>query len=217
MLCTSCGAYEPRPRCPSTMYLCYLDESGTTEISGNTSHFVLLGFAIPADVWLDKDQKINRIKGNYGLRDIEIHTGYLSRRFPEQEGISNFVSLDSPGRRAAVKLEREQQLIKTAALGSDKRLKEFKKLYRKTADYTHLTFDERWRLLDEVATEIGKWSDVRLFAEAINKRSLGSGDVVYKQAFEQVVARFHTFLTIRESDRVKREQIESVRNFGVLI
>src|SRR5437660_3858966 len=193
------------------MYLCYLDESGTPEISGNTSHFVLLGFAIPADVWLDKDQRINRIKSQYGLRDVEIHTGYLSRRFPEQEKVQNFISLDSPGRRAAVTVEREQHLIKTVALRSDKKLLELKKLYKKTADYIHLTFDERWRLLDEIATEIGKWSDVRLFAEGINKRTLGSGDVIYKQAFEQVVARFHTFLTIRESDRLKRQQIESVR------
>jgi len=102
-------------------------------------------------------------------------------------------------------VEREQHLIKTVALRSDKKLLELKKLYKKTADYIHLTFDERWRLLDEIATEIGKWSDVRLFAEGINKRTLGSGDVIYKQAFEQVVARFHTFLTIRESDRLKRE------------
>lgn len=30
------------------MYICYLDESGTTARTGNTLYFVLLGFAIPA-------------------------------------------------------------------------------------------------------------------------------------------------------------------------
>jgi hypothetical protein len=33
------------------MYLCYIDESGTPESSGNTSHFVLAGISIPIWHW----------------------------------------------------------------------------------------------------------------------------------------------------------------------
>ena len=35
------------------MYLCYIDESGTHEVPGTSSHFVLLGIAIPINKWKD--------------------------------------------------------------------------------------------------------------------------------------------------------------------
>ena len=31
------------------MYLCYIDESGTSDIPGNTSHFILAGLSLP--IW----------------------------------------------------------------------------------------------------------------------------------------------------------------------
>jgi hypothetical protein len=52
------------------MLLCYIDESGTTELKANTSHFLLLGFAVPADVWTDKAQRINKIRTSFGLSTI---------------------------------------------------------------------------------------------------------------------------------------------------
>ena len=98
------------------MHLCYLDESGTTDAKANTSHFVLLGFAVPADVWIDKDSRINKIKAAFGLSNVEIHTGYLTRKYPDQEQVLNFDALDYPARRTAVIKKREEHLIKTAAL-----------------------------------------------------------------------------------------------------
>src|SRR5258708_19364084 len=133
------------------MHLCYIDESGTTDLKANTSHFVLLGFAVPADVWIDKDQRINKIKTAYGLSNIEIHNGYLTRRNPDQEQIANFDTLDAPARREAVKKKREEHLIKTAALKTDAQLKTLKKVYRMTSHYVHLNFAERRELLSKIA------------------------------------------------------------------
>jgi len=199
------------------MYFCYLDESGTTELGANTSHFVLLGFAIPADLWADKDRRINRIKAKYGLLNKEIHTGYIARQFSEQNQIANFDNLDSPARREAVIKAREQEAIKTVALKSDKKLKELKKKYRMTEDYIHLTFSQRRELLVKIADEIGSWNDTRIFAEAIDKRHGGTGQPVFNQAFEQVVTRFHTYLSIKENERQKYQNPEFLRNYGVLI
>ena len=86
---------------------------------------------------------MNVIKTRYSLKDIEIHTGYISRRFPEQEHISNFDKLDSIQRRAAVAAERAKSLIKAAALKSGDHLKSLKKVYTKSADYIHLTQKQR--------------------------------------------------------------------------
>jgi len=33
------------------MNLCYMDESGTPDIPGNSSHFILVGFSIPITYW----------------------------------------------------------------------------------------------------------------------------------------------------------------------
>src|SRR5437867_3229034 len=98
------------------MYFCYLDESGTPELQGQTSHFVFLGLAIPAAAWHTKDQRVASIKARYGLADSEIHTGYIARRFPEQEHIAGFEKMDSVQRRASVESERKNALIKAAAL-----------------------------------------------------------------------------------------------------
>ena len=157
------------------MYFCYLDESGTPELAGQTSHFVLIGLAIPAAAWHRKDQRINVIKKRYALQDVEIHTGYLARRFPEQEHIQRFGELDSIGRRAAVKVEREKSLIKAAALNSQARLKSLKKVYSKSADYVHLMHKERIQPLRDLADKIGSLSDARLFAEAVDKATAPPG------------------------------------------
>ena len=55
-LCPASDAFFLR-----AMYICYLDESGTREQTGNSSHFVLLGLAIPADTWKVKDTEVNDI------------------------------------------------------------------------------------------------------------------------------------------------------------
>src|SRR5216684_4299182 len=117
------------------MYFCYLDESGTPQARAQTSHFVLLGLAIPAAAWHIKDRQANVIKARYGLKDVEIHAGYIARRFPEQEHIAKFEELDSIQRRAVMETERKNSLIKAAALKTGDQLKALKKLYTKSADY----------------------------------------------------------------------------------
>src|SRR5437870_1731916 len=64
------------------MYFCYLDESGTPQLAAQTSHFILLGLAIPAAAWHEKDRRVDVIKTRYGLKDVEVHTGYIARRLP---------------------------------------------------------------------------------------------------------------------------------------
>src|SRR2546430_16200054 len=105
------------------MYLYYLDESGPPQWGAETSRFVMIGLAIPAAAWHEMYRRVNAIKTRYSLKDIEIHAGYLARRFPEQEHIQNFDKLDSVQRRTAVQTERNNSLIKAAALKSGDRLK----------------------------------------------------------------------------------------------
>jgi hypothetical protein len=72
------------------VYFCYLDESGIPDIGKGTSHFVLLGLAIDAETWRAKDAQLRTIKSEYGLADAEIHTGWMVRRYLEQERIPDF-------------------------------------------------------------------------------------------------------------------------------
>jgi hypothetical protein len=57
------------------MYLCYVDESGTPEVPGTTSHYILAGLAIPIYKWKVCESEINQIKKKYDLIDAEIHRG----------------------------------------------------------------------------------------------------------------------------------------------
>lgn len=57
------------------VYFCYVDESGTPQIPGNTSHYVLCGISIPVKDWKRCDVAINKIKAKYGLADIADQVG----------------------------------------------------------------------------------------------------------------------------------------------
>jgi len=201
------------------MYLCYLDESGTPESSDLSTHFVLLGIAIPATYWHLMDAKINEIKTKYGLSGAEIHTGYLTRRYSEQEKIANFEALDATARRVAAGSDRDKNLIRITALGNPEQIKQIRKLYRHTNDYIHLTLKERQKLLEDLADEIASWGHARLFSEAIDKKKLAPNVDAFDRAFEQVVSRFHVFLTNRE----KRWRLQHARqdpgdlHWGLLI
>ncbi len=50
------------------MYLCYIDESGTSQVPGNTSHFVLAGLSIPIEYWKKCDRAVAKIKKSINLR-----------------------------------------------------------------------------------------------------------------------------------------------------
>jgi len=70
------------------MYLCYVDESGTSEIPGNTSHFVLAGLSLPISFWRSADREISLVLARYGLENDELHTAWVLRRYLEQTKLS---------------------------------------------------------------------------------------------------------------------------------
>ena len=66
------------------MYLCYIDESGTPDVPGNTSHFILAGISIPIWHWRSADRSISTILRRYGLGGEELHTAWVLRSYLEQ-------------------------------------------------------------------------------------------------------------------------------------
>lgn len=173
------------------MYICYLDESGTIETASSSSHFVLLGFAIPASTWKKKDIEISSVKKKFELEIVEIHTGWMLRNYPEQKYIPDFESLDYSSRRKAVMGARALNLSRPR---SNAKQKELLKNFRKTLPYVHLTFDERRTFVESLMRIIGTWADCRLFGDVHDKR-YSSGDKAYEHAFEQIVTRFNTYLS----------------------
>ena len=63
------------------MLICYIDESGTPDIPGNTSHYILAGVSIPVEKWKDCDKDIETIKTRFGLAHQEIHVAWILRRY----------------------------------------------------------------------------------------------------------------------------------------
>jgi hypothetical protein len=176
------------------MRICYLDESGTAELPGSTSHFVLLGVSIPGETWKAKDAQITQIKRRFGLEREEIHTGWLARRFIEQERIPDFENLGIAARRAAVQHARDAFLIQKAARRGPASVQADRKNFAKTAPYTHLTMAERRDLLRQVATAVSSWDDCKIIAECTDKRTFGPLAPLippFEEAFTQVVTRFH--------------------------
>ncbi len=93
------------------MYLCYIDESGTPEVPGTTTHFVLAGIAIPIWHWHDADREVINILRKYGLEQEELHTAWILRKYLEQSRIANFDDLNWQLRRSAVERERSRYLL----------------------------------------------------------------------------------------------------------
>lgn len=81
------------------MYLCYIDESGTPELPGTSSHFVLLGISIPIWNWRSADRDISAIMARYGLGGRELHTAWVLRPYLEQTRIPDFALLGEAQRR----------------------------------------------------------------------------------------------------------------------
>jgi hypothetical protein len=136
------------------MYLCYVDESGTADIPGNTSHFVLAGLAIPIWHWKALDRIISEIKRRYQLQDSEIHTAWMMRKYHEQEEIRGFVQMTYGQRRRAVEELRVGKLLSLQRHANRKRYNQTKKNFAKTEPYVHLTHGERVHLLTEIARTI---------------------------------------------------------------
>lgn len=179
------------------MYLCYIDESGTPEVPGNTSHFVLAGVSIPIWHWNDADRDVSAVMSRYGLEGQELHTAWLLRPYLEQSHIPNFPQLDWDSRRSASQRARAAHVLQLQRGRNRKTYNQVRKNYKHTAAYTHLTLDERQNLVREVADVIGSWGFARLFAECIDKLHfdpIRTSRSVEEQAFEQVVSRFERYL-----------------------
>jgi hypothetical protein len=181
------------------MYLCYIDESGTPEVPGNSSHFILAGISLPIWHWKGADNDLAVIMGRYGLSQAEFHTAWLRRKYPEQNKVPDFQRLDWAARRFAVQQRRNARLLQLQRAGKNKTYQEEKRNYRHTSPYIHLSLDERINLTTDVADCIGGWGFARLFAECIDKLHFdparAAGRTIEQQAFEQVVSRFERYLT----------------------
>ena len=183
------------------MRICYLDESGTPELSGQTTHFVFLGLSIPASSWKDKDAEITAIKRRYELQGQEIHTAWIARRYQEQEVIPAFQDLAYDERRTAVRTERDGRLTRRAAIRGLNQVPALRKNFAKTEPYAHLTHTERHTLLSELADAVNGWDDCALFAEATDKTVFGRvppATPPFEEGFTQVVSRFHRYLEAQQ-------------------
>lgn len=178
------------------MLLCYIDESGTPETTGNTSHYILAGLAIPVNKWNEAEQGINKLKQKYGLEHTEIHTAWILRKYVEQSKIIDFDSLSKDKRIYEVQKYRRVELLRLQKANS-KSYKQTKKNYKETNNYIHLSSDERKMFIKELAQTVASWDYARLFAECIDKVKYDpsrSNNSIAEQAFEQVVTRFQFYL-----------------------
>jgi len=181
------------------MYLCYIDESGTPDIPGTSTHFVLAGIAIPIEHWKNCDHEIELIKKRFQLDHNEIHVAFMLRKYLEQSKIPGFEKMDFARRKYEVTSLRNSELLRLQKSGKPAQYKQTKKNFRNTENYIHLTYDERVGIIKSIAHRIASWNYSRLFAECVDKiyfdpirakRSIG------EQSFEQVVSRFETYLQI---------------------
>jgi Protein of unknown function (DUF3800) len=194
------------------MYLCYIDESGTSDIPGNTSHFILAGISVPIWHWTDCDRDLARIKWQFDLGDAEIHTAWILRRYLEQSRIANFDQMAYQQRRTEVERIRNTELLRLQRSHSKGQYRQAKKNYQHTGSYIHLTQEERKRFISEVADCVSSWGFARLFAECIDKVHFDpqrTGRSVDEQALEQIVSRFEHYLQAISAGQQKA--------FGVLI
>lgn len=194
------------------MFLCYIDESGTPDIPGNTSHYILAGIAIPVWHWHTCERDIARIKAKYGLVNEEIHVAWMLRRYLGQSRISGFETMNWEQRRLAMNRYRQQELYRLQRANNPIHHRQTKKNFRKSAPYIHLTFEERFEIIKAVALAISQWGFARVFAECVDKihfDPVRRPRTVDEQAFEQVVSRFEHFLRVTSTADNK--------NWGLLI
>ena len=196
------------------MYICYIDESGTSSIPGNTSHFVLTGLSIPVAYWNSCDMDISHIKRRYGLLDEEMHTAWMMRPYLEQSKIQDFHLLSDADKRSSVERYRRGELLRLQKLNQPRQYKQVKKNYAKTQAYIHLTYTQRQEFIHEVADCVSQWGFARLFTECVDKmhfdpdRNRLSLD---EHTFQQVASRFDRYLEITEKAETTEE------NRGLLI
>lgn len=196
------------------VYFCYIDESGTPEVPGNTSHYVLAGLSIPISYWKKCEIGISKVKSKYGLQDSEVHTGWIVRKYLEQSRIVGFEAMDYAQRRHEVLKLRKAELLKLQKSQNKSHYKQTRKNYRQTEAYIHLTHNERIAFIQELADLVGSWSFSRLFAECINKIHFDPAraqQTVDEQSLEQLVSRFEQYM------KIVSKSTKNSKLFGTLI
>lgn len=196
------------------MYLCYIDESGTSDLPGNSSHYILAGLSIPISKWKECDNCIENIKRNYRLESAEIHVAWMMRPYLEQAKIPDFANLNEDQRRAAVQTYRNGELLRLQRANNNKLYRQTRKNYQKTQPYVHLTYEQRKKAIFEIAEAVSKWQFARLFAECIDKLHFDPGrssNSIDEQSFEQVVTRFEKYLQNLDKNRLE------LNSYGLLI
>jgi len=181
------------------MYLCYIDESGTSDIPGNTSHFILAGLSIPISYWRSCDQDIERIKKRHKLENAEIHVAWILRPYLEQSRIPNFEKMTYAQRKSQVEQLRKAELIRLQRTTNRKQYHQTKKNYKNTEAYIHLNHDERQNFIRTVAKCVSQWGVARLFAECVDKIHFDpsrTAQTIDEQSFEQLVSRFEHYLQV---------------------
>ena len=198
------------------MYVCYLDESGTTgTTTGDTSHFVLAGVSIPIWRWRDADREVSSVLRRYGLAAAELHTAWMLRKYIEQSKIPDFEQLGPADRRREVNRRRKSALARLGGTVNKARRSRARKLHRNTDPYVHLTWDERRQAVLDVAQTVSNWGFARLFSECVDKSHFDpvrSPRSIDEQAFEQVVSRFEKYL-----QNVRPPAAGLQRNHGLLV
>lgn len=195
------------------MHVCYIDESGTSDIPGTTSHFILAGVSLPIWHWHDAEREVASVMARYGLEDAELHTAWLLRSYREQSTIPNFANMDRVRRRSEVTRKRNAELLRLQQEQKPKQYRQRKKDFKHTDAYIHLTSQERIRAVREVADRIAGWGFARLFAECIDKLHFDPTRAhrdVDEQAFEQIVSRFEQYLSHIDGGQAQR-------SFGMLV
>lgn len=179
------------------MYFCYVDESGTPDLPGNTSHYVLVGLAIPYYKWQFCDDKILEIKKRYLLQKDEIHTAYIYDTHRHEKQIPDFEKLSYEERRKKVLDWRSVRLAEIKGKKHALKLRE----YKRTEPYIHLTYAERMRFISDIIHAVSKWDFMKVFGECIDKVHFAKTTPhkqVADQALENVINRYERFLARQE-------------------
>lgn len=178
------------------MYLLYLDASGTPGIEQcDHKHFALLGVAIHETDWFGIERRVTDLKNRYAYPGIplELHCLAICSSVREQEKIAGFDDMDWAKRRSEVLSLRERE--RTSKSGGARA--NAQKRFSGTDSVVHLSRAERSKLYEEALDLVGQSTEIRLFAEVIDKEHLlkntGKKNAV-GPAFEQVLSRFDAFL-----------------------
>jgi hypothetical protein len=180
------------------MHILYLDESGVEQLGSGGNHFILLGVMIPADRWKAINDSLEQVKSKYGLQNIEIHTGWMHRKYSEQDSISDFEKLNENDRRQEVEKAIRRRAGIIGVRGKRAKIKAYRREVNSIRPYIHLSITQRRDCLLELAEKLTEFSEIRIFADAISKPDFIYGPKItpYEMSFEQVLTRSQTCLEL---------------------